>query len=66
MMLTVSNLRVIILCIPTGKEGNFKKASQNSVTGFGVPYDYGSVMHYSEKAFSTNDEPTITVTTVIY
>lgn len=45
--------------IRTGYEINFKKASLGETTGFGVGYDYGSVMHYSSKAFSKNGQPTI-------
>lgn len=40
-----------------GKQNNFLKHEKSS--SFGYPYDYGSVMHYSEKAFSSNGERTI-------
>lgn len=45
--------------IRLGKESNFDKASDGTTTGFGVPYDYGSVMHYSRYAFSINGKPTL-------
>jgi hypothetical protein len=48
------------ILFPTGKEHNFKKYSEATVTNFGVPYDYGSIMHYSAQAFSRNGKPTIT------
>jgi hypothetical protein len=45
--------------IQEGHEFNFNKYNESEVTSFGIEYDYGSVMHYSGKAFSKNDEPTI-------
>lgn len=45
--------------IETGREGNFAKAKKGDTTGFGVGYDYGSVLHYSPVAFSKNGQPTI-------
>ncbi|XP_041974025.1 zinc metalloproteinase nas-7-like [Aricia agestis] len=45
--------------IRAGTEHNFAKYTSDTVTDFGVPYDYGSVMHYPETAFSKNGEKTI-------
>ncbi|KAK9753167.1 Astacin (Peptidase family M12A) [Popillia japonica] len=45
--------------ISSGHEGNFVKSENGTTTGFGVEYDYGSVMHYSKYAFSKNKKPTI-------
>ncbi|XP_045468360.1 hatching enzyme 1.2-like [Harmonia axyridis] len=45
--------------IKPGHDSNFKKASAETTNDFGVTYDYRSVMHYSEHAFSRNGKPTI-------
>lgn len=45
--------------IIAGKEGNFHKYTLASINDFGVAYDYGSVMHYSDIAFSKNGKKTI-------
>lgn len=42
-----------------GHENNFNKADKGTTTGFGVPYDFRSVMHYSNTAFSIDGRPTI-------
>lgn len=43
----------------TGHEHNFVTYPEDVATGFGEPYDYGSVLHYSRRAFSANGEDTI-------
>ncbi|CAG4925189.1 unnamed protein product [Colias eurytheme] len=45
--------------IKDGHEHNFKKYNNDTITDFGISYDYGSVMHYPEKAFSKNGNRTI-------
>ncbi|XP_040892202.1 high choriolytic enzyme 2-like [Toxotes jaculatrix] len=42
--------------IQSGKESNFRKVWTNNL---GTPYDFNSVMHYSNLAFSKNGQPTI-------
>ena len=41
-----------------GTESNFYKYDYTNK--YGTQYDYGSIMHYSQYAFSHNGEPTIT------
>jgi len=38
---------------------NFHVLPASLITSFGVPYDYGSIMHYSAFAFSRNGQRTI-------
>nr|XP_023016554.1 zinc metalloproteinase nas-13-like isoform X1 [Leptinotarsa decemlineata] len=45
--------------IKSGHEGNFNKAEKGTAQGYGIPYDFRSVMHYSNTAFSINGRPTI-------
>ncbi|XP_008214355.2 zinc metalloproteinase nas-13-like [Nasonia vitripennis] len=45
--------------IMPGREHNFDKYDNKTVTDYGVSYDYSSVMHYSAKAFSKNGQKTI-------
>ncbi|XP_053686032.1 seminal metalloprotease 1-like [Sabethes cyaneus] len=47
--------------IEPGKEKNFYLYGPDKVDNFGEEYDYGSIMHYSEKSFSMNGEKTIVV-----
>ncbi|XP_059054050.1 zinc metalloproteinase nas-1-like [Achroia grisella] len=45
--------------IKPGTENNFRKEEKRNTNDFGVSYDYNSVMHYSEYAFSRNSRKTI-------
>ncbi|KFV11911.1 Meprin A subunit beta, partial [Tauraco erythrolophus] len=45
--------------ILTGRENNFVKYDDETSDSLNVPYDYTSVMHYSQTAFRNGTEPTI-------
>ncbi|XP_077471644.1 meprin A subunit beta [Stigmatopora argus] len=45
--------------ISEGRDHNFKIHNDTTSSSLGVPYDYGSMMHYSKGAFSNGSESTI-------
>ncbi|XP_037537586.1 meprin A subunit beta [Nematolebias whitei] len=45
--------------ISEGKEHNFNTYDDTTSSSLGIPYDYGSMMHYSKTAFRNGTEPTI-------
>ncbi|XP_051943786.1 meprin A subunit beta [Hippocampus zosterae] len=45
--------------ISEGREHNFKIHNDTTSSSLGIPYDYGSMMHYSKTAFRNGSEPTI-------
>lgn len=50
----------ICISVPfLGKEHNFNTYDDTTSSSLGVPYDYGSMMHYSKTAFRNGTEPTI-------
>ncbi|XP_016952152.2 zinc metalloproteinase nas-13 [Drosophila biarmipes] len=54
-----SYVRLIGDNVVAGKMKNFRKYSSSQESGFGVEYDYGSVMHYSATSFTRNGLPTM-------
>jgi hypothetical protein len=47
--------------IQKGSKHNFNKVDPLLTSDFGTSYDYSSIMHYSKKSFSGNNEDTIHV-----
>ncbi|XP_021377453.1 zinc metalloproteinase nas-13-like [Mizuhopecten yessoensis] len=45
--------------IRSGMENNFQKFSRRTINSRGIPYDYMSIMHYSNRAFSKDGTYTI-------
>lgn len=45
--------------IEAGKESNFNKYKDDTVSDFDIEYDYNSVMHYGRTGFSKNGQPTM-------
>ncbi|XP_070830157.1 meprin A subunit beta-like [Chaetodon trifascialis] len=45
--------------IVEGRQHNFNTYNDTTSSSLGVPYDYGSMMHYSKTAFRKGTEPTI-------
>uniref|UniRef100_A0A914W9G6 Metalloendopeptidase n=1 Tax=Plectus sambesii TaxID=2011161 RepID=A0A914W9G6_9BILA len=54
-----SYVQIIAGSITSGASGNFEKRSRNEMVTYGIPYDFGSVMHYGSTAFGINNALTI-------
>ena len=47
--------------IPQGYLSQFKSRTRSEVNTYELGYDYGSIMHYNQKAFSKNGRNTIDI-----
>ena len=56
--ISVEDDRIIVLLLSAEKV-NFVKYDRSRIDSLGVGYDYSSLMHFKETAFSKNGEPTI-------
>ncbi|CAF1305361.1 unnamed protein product [Rotaria sp. Silwood1] len=54
-----ANIQTGIVMFLISMSYNFDRFDNDSVNTYNTPYDYGSLMHYSSTAFSTNGLPTI-------
>lgn len=52
-------INIISQNIKPEAKGNFFKAKETDVSSYGIGYDYGSILHYSDTAFSINGKQTI-------
>jgi len=54
------HVTIVFTKIKPGMGHNFKKNNPaHNFTTYGLPYDYGSVLHYSRNAFSVDGNDTI-------
>uniref|UniRef100_A0A0N5BH10 Zinc metalloproteinase n=1 Tax=Strongyloides papillosus TaxID=174720 RepID=A0A0N5BH10_STREA len=59
-------LTIFMSNVEEGFENNFFKTDFSETISYGIPYDYGSDMHYRTNAFSKNGEPTMLPTDPLY
>uniref|UniRef100_A0A0N5BDM2 Metalloendopeptidase n=1 Tax=Strongyloides papillosus TaxID=174720 RepID=A0A0N5BDM2_STREA len=52
-------IRIYLQNVDPHQQKDFQKVSKKEYSTYGIPYDYGSIMHYGTKTFSINGEKTI-------